>query len=229
MSIDVRRAGDRMATRTSWLDSRHSFSYGSHYDPANTHFGLLLCSNEDVLDPGAGFDEHPHRDVEVVTWVLSGVLAHADSAGHRGEVRPGFLQWMSAGRGVRHAERSVGTDPAHYVQMWVRPGEPGGEPGYEMRDLTGDLPAGGLVPVRSAAAPDATLHVARLPPGGTGTLPNAPYVHVFVAGGALDLAGAGMLRPGDAARLTAAGQVRLSAPGGAEVLAWEMRTGLPVG
>ena len=106
--IEVRRAGDRVVTRTDWLDSRHSFSYGPRYDPANTHFGLLLACNEDRLAAGAGFAEHPHRDVEVVTWVVAGVLRHADDAGHRGVARPGVVQRMSAGVGVRHSEHAGG-------------------------------------------------------------------------------------------------------------------------
>jgi len=250
--IEVRRAPDRPVTRTSWLHSRHSFSYGPHYDPANTHFGLLLASNEDELAPGAGFDEHPHRDVEVLTWVLSGALAHSDSAGHRGEARPGVLQRMSAGGGVRHAERAVGPGPAHYVQMWLRPDGPGGKPAYGTVEV--DL-AAGLVAVAPLRQPHATLHAGRLAAGQAVTLPGAPYLHVFVARGGVELAAvddagdrpdpvaaAGsaerrsggspspvLLGVGDAARVTRAGAARLTAPGGAEVLAWEMRAGLPVG
>ena len=124
------RAGERASTVTGWLDSRHSFSYGSAYDPANTHFGLLLACNEDRLAAGAGFAEHPHRDVEVLTWVVSGSLRHADDAGHHGVARPGVVQRMSAGGGVRHSEYA-GEEPAHYVQMWVRPAEFGGPPRYD--------------------------------------------------------------------------------------------------
>ena len=158
--IEVRRAADRAVTRTGWLDSRHSFSYGAHYDPANTHFGLLLACNEDRLAAGAGFDAHPHRDVEVVTWVLAGALRHADDAGHRGEARPGVVQRMSAGAGVRHAEHA-GPEGAHYVQMWVRPAAPGGEPAYDTVAVGPGLAA--LSPLRQPAA---TLHAGRCRPAG---------------------------------------------------------------
>ncbi|MFL6130519.1 MAG: pirin family protein [Mycobacteriales bacterium] len=222
--VEVRRAGDRAVTRTSWLDSRHSFSYGSHYDPANTHFGLLLACNEDRLAAAAGFAEHPHRDVEVVTWVLAGALRHADDAGHRGEARPGVVQRMSAGGGVRHAEQA-GPDGAHYVQMWLRPAAPGGPPAYDTVTVGTGTGLAELTPLRQPAA---TLHAGRLPPGGTATLPPVQYAHVLVGAGTLELAGH-RLGPGDAARLTCAGRVELRAPAGAELIAWEMRAGLSVG
>jgi redox-sensitive bicupin YhaK (pirin superfamily) len=222
--IEVRRSADRAVTRTAWLDSRHSFSYGSHYDPANTHFGLLLACNEDRLVAGAGFAEHPHRDVEVVTWVLSGALQHSDDAGHRGEARPGLVQRMSAGAGVRHAERA-GPAGAHYVQMWLRPATPGGDPAYDTVPVgTGD----GLVEVAPLRQPAATLHAGRLAVGTSATLPPAAYRHVLVGAGTVELAGH-LLRPGDAARLTGTGPVELRTPTGAEVIAWGMRTGLQVG
>ena len=179
--IEVRRAADRAVTRTDWLDSRHSFSYGSHHDPANTHFGLLLACNEDRLAAGAGFAEHPHRDVEVVTWVMAGVLRHTDDAGHRGEARPGVVQRMSAGDGVRHAEHA-GPGGAHYVQMWLRPASPGGEPAYDTVAVGPGLTE--LTPLRQPAA---TLHAGRLPAGGSATLPAAAYRHVLVLAGTVEL------------------------------------------
>jgi redox-sensitive bicupin YhaK (pirin superfamily) len=242
-AVEVRRAADRAVTRTSWLDSRHSFSYGSHYDPANTHFGLLLACNEDRLAAGAGFGEHPHRDVEVVTWVLSGALRHTDDSGHRGEATPGVLQRMSAGAGVRHAERA-GAAGAHYVQMWLRPAAAGGEPAYDTVSVGTDP---GLVEVVPLRQPAATLHAGRLPPGGSATLPPAEYLHVLVVVGAVELTGrpagppeaAGAVRTvelagqslgtGDAVRLTGAGPVELRTEAGAEVIAWGMRAGLSVG
>jgi quercetin 2,3-dioxygenase len=173
------RAGERASTVTGWLDSRHSFSYGSAYDPANTHFGLLLACNEDRLAAGAGFAEHPHRDVEVVTWVVSGSLRHADDAGHHGVARPGVVQRMSAGGGVRHSEYA-GEEPAHYVQMWVRPAEFGGPPRY---DTVAVRP--GLTEVRPLRQPDAVLVAGRLPAGGTAILAPAAYLHLLVVAGTL--------------------------------------------
>ena len=95
--VDIRRAKWRAATNLSWPDSKHSFSFGRQYDPANTHHGLLLVNNDDVVRPGAGFETHPHRDMEIVTWVMQGSLVHQDSTGHSGLIYPGLAQRMSAG------------------------------------------------------------------------------------------------------------------------------------
>jgi hypothetical protein len=105
-SAKIQRASDRFATDVSWLDSHHCFSFGPHYDPTNTHFGLLLVSNDDVVAAGTGFDTHPHRDMEIVTWVLSGSLVHQDSEGNNGVIYPGLAQRMSAGRGILHSEKN---------------------------------------------------------------------------------------------------------------------------
>ncbi|MEN3302243.1 pirin family protein, partial [Pseudonocardia sp.] len=104
--IDVRRAADRFASKISWLDSHHSFSFGAHYDPANTHHGVLLVNNDDIVKPGRGFDTHPHQDMEIVTWVLRGSLVHQDSSGHSGVIYPGLAQRMSAGTGILHSEKN---------------------------------------------------------------------------------------------------------------------------
>ncbi|WP_238453774.1 pirin family protein [Micromonospora sp. ATA51] len=137
-AVDVRRAADRFTTRLSWLDSKHSFSFSRHYDPANTHHGLLLVNNDDVVHPGTGFETHPHQDMEIVTWVLRGSLVHQDSTGHSGVIYPGLAQRMSAGTGILHSEKNdawrlAGTtphdDPVHFVQMWVIPDEEGSTPG----------------------------------------------------------------------------------------------------
>lgn len=246
--VDVRRAADRFATRTGWLDSSHSFSFAGHYDPGNTHHGLLLVSNDDVIAPGTGFETHPHRDMEIVTWVLQGALVHQDSEGHAGVIYPGLAQRMSAGRGILHSEKNdafrlAGTDPdatepVHLVQMWVVPDENGVDPGYEQLEIDADLLAGGLVPVASglprhdgAAAIRirnryAALHAARLAPGGSVTLPDAPYLHLFVPRGGVELEGAGPLHAGDAVRFTGVGGHRVTATEPAEILVWEMHAGL---
>ena len=109
--VDVRRAGERSKTRLGWLDSKHSFSFSRHYDPANTHHGLLLVNNDDILKPGTGFETHPHRDMEIVTWVLQGSLVHQDSEGHTGVIYPGLAQRMSAGTGILHSETRYASPP----------------------------------------------------------------------------------------------------------------------
>ncbi|MGW7426676.1 pirin family protein [Streptomyces sp. NPDC054813] len=242
-TVDVRRADRRLTSRLSWLDSKHSFSLGTHRpDPANTHHGLLLVNNEDLVQPGTGFDTHPHQDMEIVTWVLQGSLVHQDSSGHSGVIYPGLAQRMSAGTGILHSEkndsyRSAGerpTDPVHFVQMWVVPDEAGVTPGYEQLEIDAELLTGGLVTVasgmdrhRDASAiriqnRHAALHAARLRPGQQVTLPEAPYLHLFVARGSVDLEGTGTLDEGDAARFTATGGRRISAIAPAEILIWEM-------
>jgi redox-sensitive bicupin YhaK (pirin superfamily) len=226
-----------------WLDSHHSFSFGPHFDEANTHFGLLLVSNDDVVAPGTGFETHPHRDMEIVTWVLDGQLVHQDSQGNSGVIYPGLAQRMSAGTGILHSEKNdawrvTGTaatdEPVHFVQMWVLPDAPSVRPGYEQLDINAELDAGGLVPVASGRGHDAAisiqqrdaaLYAARLAGGGSLALPAAPYVHLFVAKGSVQLEGAGTLGAGDAARITASDAPRVTAgPDGAELLTWEMHS-----
>ncbi|MFJ4598013.1 MULTISPECIES: pirin family protein [unclassified Kitasatospora] len=241
--VDVRRAGERLATKIDWLDSKHSFSFGGHYDAANTHHGLLLVNNDDTVRPGSGFETHPHRDMEIVTWVLQGSLVHQDSTGHSGVIYPGLAQRMSAGTGILHSEKNdswrlsgadAHTDPVHFVQMWVVPDEGGITPGYEQLEIDDALLSGGLIPVASgmdkhhgAAAIRirnryAALHVARLQPGQSAELPDAPFVHLFVPRGNVALEGIGPLAAGDAVRFTAIGGQRVTAVEPAEILAWEM-------
>jgi quercetin 2,3-dioxygenase len=245
-TVDVRRAADRFKSSFGWLDSKHSFSFGQHFDRRNTHHGLLLVNNDDVVDPGTGFETHPHQDMEIVTWVLEGSLVHQDSTGHNGVIYPGLAQRMSAGRGILHSEKNDswrlgGTthrDPVHFVQMWVVPDESGITPGYEQLEIDHELLKGGLVPVASgmdkhdgAAAIRiknryAALYAARLQPGQSVELPEAPFLHLFVPRGAVTLEGAGQLVTGDAVRFTATGGQQVTATEPAEILVWEMHATL---
>ncbi len=230
--VDIRRAGDRGLTATEWLQSRHSFSFGDYYDPANTHHGLLLVNNDDIVKPASGFDTHPHRDMEIVTWVLDGELAHRDSMGNSGVIYPGLAQRMSAGSGVSHSEKNGSSaTPVHFVQMWVLPDEANVTPGYQQREI--EL-TNSLTPIASGATDaavtlhnrNATLYGARLHSGDALELPHAPYVHVFVTRGTVTLEDSGELTTGDAARLTASGGQRVSASTDAEILVWEMHASL---
>ncbi len=252
-TVDIRRATDRFRTRIDWLDSRHSFSFGPHYDPANTHFGVLMVSNDDVVRAGTGFDTHPHRDMEIVTWVLDGSLVHQDSMGHSGLIHPGLAQRMSAGTGILHSEKNAAGSASglhmgaaaddvrdvHFVQMWVVPDADGVDPGYEQLDITPELERGELVVVASGMPKHAderaisirqkhaALYAARLQPGATAVLPTSPLAHLFVARGAVELEGSGPLGTGDTARITVAEGQRVTAgPDGAEVLVWEMHATL---
>src|ERR1700752_4725329 len=211
-AVDIRCGDDRAKTKISWLDSKHSFSFGDNYDPDNTHHGLLLVNNDDIVKPGTGFDTHPHRDMEIVTWVLRGSLLHQDSTGHSGGISTGLAQRMSAGRGILHSEKNDSwtltgeqshSEPVHFVQMWVVPDEPGITPGYQQLEIDDELLSGALVPVASGrdghasairiANRYAALHAARLAPGQHVELPEAPFLHLFVARGEVDLDGAGPL------------------------------------
>jgi quercetin 2,3-dioxygenase len=234
--MDVRRAADRRVTRLDWLASRHSFSFGHHYDALNTGFGQLLVSNDDVVAPGSGFSTHPHRDMEIVTWVLDGELAHQDSHGHHGLITPGLAQRMSAGTGMLHSEINAGSDrPVRFVQMWVLPDTESVRPSYAQLDINDQLVRGGLVPVASGRQGhdaaisirqrDATLWAARLAPGERVSLPDAPRVHLYLALGSGALEGAGPLDEGDAVRLTAAGGPAFTAGSPAELLVWELHGG----
>jgi len=159
-TIDVRRSDERFATRVGWLDSRHSFSFGRHHDPANTGHGLLLVNNDDRVRAGAGFDTHPHRDMEIVTWVLEGELEHKDSERNRGVIYPGLAQRMSAGTGIWHSEMNAsGAEPVHFVQMWVLPDTESVGPGYEQLDVNAELAKGGLHPIASGRGHDAAISI----------------------------------------------------------------------
>lgn len=235
----IHRAGDRFRSRSDWLDSAHSFSFGAHYEADNVGFGRLMVSNHEIVTSGAGFDDHPHADAEIVTWVLSGSLVHADSAGHRGLVHRGLAQRMSAGRGIVHAERNDAfrLDPAapevpvEYVQMWVRPDEPGGQPSYQQAVFDEAELSRGWVAIASGRqdalvgiAGAATLWVTVLGPGERREVPVAEQVHLYLARGACRLEGAGELAAGDAVRLSGVGGrvTGLSGTEPAELLVWQM-------
>lgn len=138
--IRVRHADARGATRTGWLDSRHSFSFGEYFDQAHVHWGPLRVINEDWIAPGAGFPTHSHREMEIVTWVMEGELAHKDSTGNAEGLRPGELQRMTAGTGISHSEfNASGSAPVHLLQIWLLPGIGGLQPGYEQKSFDAQL------------------------------------------------------------------------------------------
>ncbi|WP_329344377.1 pirin family protein [Streptomyces sp. NBC_00663] len=215
--MDVRRADERYpgGDQAAGIDSRHAFSFGSHYDPDNLRFGAVIACNEERLAPGAGFDEHPHSHTEIVTWVVEGELTHRDTAGHETKVRPGDVQRLSSAGGVRHVERNDGVEPLTFLQMWLAPADPGGDPSYEI--------VRGIADSTPYAVPEAAamLHVRRLGPGERTAVPDAPYVYVHVVRGEVRLDGA-ELGPGDAARITDAEGVAAVAATRAELLLWEM-------
>ena len=234
--IQVVRAAARLRTETSWLDSWHCFSFGRHYEPDNTHHGLLLACNDNFLRGSTGFSEHTHEETEIVTWMVEGELEQRDADGAR-VLRPGLVGRVSAGRGIRHQEMNpAGWAPCRYIEMWVPPDTGRLEASAEVVDVSEALAGGGLVPVASGAGHDdaatlaqsqAVLWAGRLVPEESVIIPDGPHVHIFVAlgSGVLDtggLAGAGPLSDGDSVRLVAAGAPVFTADGaGAEILVWQ--------
>ncbi|WP_369379213.1 pirin family protein [Streptomyces sp. cg36] len=215
--ISVRRADERYrgGDAAAGIESLHAFSFGRFYDPDNLRFGPVLACNEERLAPGAGFDEHPHSHTEIVTWVVAGELTHRDSAGHATVVRAGDVQHLSSAGGVRHEERNDGTAPLVFVQMWLAPKRPGGDPAYEIvRGLADSTPYAVL-------AAGAMLYVRRLAPGERTAVPDAPGVYVHVVRGEAEVAGE-LLGPGDSARLTSELDRDAVARTATELLFWEL-------
>ena len=150
--ITIRRAEERGHADHGWLDTRHTFSFADYHDPEHMGFGDLRVINEDRVQPGTGFGTHGHRDMEIISYVLEGELAHQDSMGNGSTIRPGEVQRMSAGTGVRHSETNPSRErPVHFLQIWIQPSRPGVEPGYEQKAFPAGERRGKL---RLVASPD---------------------------------------------------------------------------
>jgi redox-sensitive bicupin YhaK (pirin superfamily) len=232
--ITIRRADERGRSRTDWLDSRHGFSFADYDDPKWRGFRALRVLNEDRVRGGSGFGAHPHRDMEIISYVLEGALEHKDSTGTGSVIGPGDVQRMSAGTGVVHSEWNASkTEPVHFLQIWLFPERRGIAPGYEQRTFAPTELAAGL---RLVASPDgrqgsvtihqdATLSVARLEAGAgvAHALAAGRYAWVQVARGAAAVNGAA-LAAGDGAAVSAAAalDIRAGARDGAEVLVFDL-------
>ena len=203
--------------------TRHSFSFGPHYDPANLGFGPLVCHNDDLLEPGSGYPDHPHSELEIVTWVLEGALVHTDSTGTSHVVEAGRAQVLSAGSGIRHSEvadRASGR--CRFVQAWLAPSAAGTDPSYVLGEAP--PPASGLVEVVGGdglpiGTSGARLLVARLSPGATISLPEDPRQHVFAATGSVSLDDLA-LAAGDAVRITDEPGHLVRASAATDLLVW---------
>ena len=230
--MDIRRSEDRGHANHGWLDSFHSFSFADYHDPAHMGFGALRVINEDRVEPGMGFGTHGHRDMEIVSYVLSGALEHKDSMGNGSVIRPGNVQRMSAGTGIRHSEYNPSAaDSAHFLQIWILPGVMGIAPGYEEKTFSDADKRGRLALIASPDGRDGsvTIHQDALLFAGlfdgdeSATQPIAPgrraYVHV--ARGRVTVNGQA-LEAGDAAKLAGEAAVRLESGQGAEVLVFDL-------
>jgi quercetin 2,3-dioxygenase len=225
-------SSERFHTDAGWLDSRHTFSFADHYDPDRLGFRALRVINDDRVQPARGFGSHSHRDMEIVTYVLSGELAHKDSMGNGSVIRPGDVQRMSAGTGVVHSEMNPSrTTPVHFLQIWIVPERAGLVPGYEQKafseaDRRGKLRLlasrdgrDGSVTVRQ----DAALYAALLEKGERASHELEPGRHswVYVARGSVDLNGQ-TLREGDGAAVSGEKRLDLTGNDSSEVLVFDL-------
>lgn len=230
--ITVRKSEDRGKGKIDWLDSRFSFSFGDYYDPAHESFGALRVINEDWIKGGAGFPPHPHRDMEIVTYILEGAIAHRDSTGGGGTIRPGEIQRMSAGSGIVHAEfNASATETCHLLQIWIMPSRRGIEPGYEQKRIDPDAVRNHFARI---AAPDprenevrlvqdAEIWAAKLDAGVEAIHPLAQGRKAWlqVAKGEVVL-GDQILKAGDAAAITDQAQIAVKSNALSEVLLFDL-------
>jgi redox-sensitive bicupin YhaK (pirin superfamily) len=230
--ITARRSGERGATRLDWLDSRHTFSFGDYYDPQHMGFRVLRVINDDRVAPGSGFGMHGHRDMEILTYILSGSLEHRDSLGSGAVMKRGDVQRMSAGTGIRHSEFNPSRmEPGHFLQIWLLPERTGLRPEYEQRHFTEEEKSGRLRLLASHDGRDGSLTIhqdvnvlgAVLAPGDriSHRLGAGRHAWIQVAAGALQLNGQ-PLSAGDGAALTAEPAVELFGTETAEVLLFDL-------
>ena len=230
--ITTRRAEERGRTETDWLDSRHSFSFADYRDPKQMGFGPLRVINEDRVTPGSGFPPHGHRDMEIISYVLEGALAHKDSTGGGSVIRPGDVQRMTAGTGIRHSEFNASkTDPVHFLQIWIVPEKSDLPPGYEEKHFPEEQRRGRLRLLASRGGREDSLKIERdvevyasiLARGETVSHSVRPSrkIWVQVARGNIDVNGA-ELGPGDGAGIEDEREVTVKALAPAEFLVFDM-------
>jgi hypothetical protein len=216
--IAIKRSEDRGHLDHGWLDTYHSFSFGEYYDPRNMGYRSLRVINEDVVAAGQGFGTHPHRDMEIITYVLEGALEHRDSMGNHGVIRPGEIQRMSAGTGVRHSEFNHSkTEPVHLLQIWIMPDTEGVKPSYEEKKIATEPGKLQLMAEKSASNGTATIHqdakvyVAKLAQGQSveHDLATGRGVYVHIARGAATVNG-NQLKHGDAIAVEQEAKVRIA-------------------
>ena len=233
--IKVIKSGERHHENFGWLDTKWHFSFDTYHDPANTHWGALRVFNDDVVEPGQGFGMHPHGDMEIITYVLSGALEHQDSMGHRGVVHPGEVQVMSAGTGITHSEYNHSKqDPVHLLQLWIFPRTRNLTPRWEQRQFSPAERGGKLLPVVSDGALADTLHidqdahvyVSSLQAGDEVTHKSEAgrKAYLFVIEGGVTLNGT-TLAKGDQARLANERELKIRASEAAELILLDLPEG----
>ncbi len=229
--INIRRAVDRGHATHGWLDTHHTFSFAHYYHPDHMGFRPLRVINEDRINPGAGFPTHPHEDMEIITYVLEGALAHKDSTGGGGVITPGMVQYMSAGSGVTHSEFNASdTEPLHLYQIWLLPNVKGAPPRYEEREI-GDSRNGALKLVASpdgrdgsfAIRQNASLYASIVKEGETLTHAFGPgrYGWLQVAKGGVEIGGLAM-QPGDGAKIAEEDEISFTALADSEILLFDL-------
>lgn len=220
----------RGTTKTGWLDSRHTFSFGNFRDPSRMGFRSLRVINDDLVIPGAGFDMHPHSDMEIITYILKGELAHKDSLGNGSTIRPGEIQRMSAGTGIFHSEYNPSTENGvHLLQIWLRPETRGLEPSYEQKTIAAKEGAFTVIGKRGGGDgvvtihQDATLLVAHLKDGQETpyTFENGRSGFLHVAKGRVTLNGE-TLKEGDGAEISLVDTIKVAATADSEVLLFDL-------
>jgi redox-sensitive bicupin YhaK (pirin superfamily) len=231
--IALRKSQDRGHANHGWLDSYHTFSFAGYYDPEEMGFGTLRVINEDRVAPGMGFGTHPHRDMEIISYVLEGELAHKDSMGTGSVIRPGDVQKMSAGTGVSHSEFNPSAEkPVHFLQIWIEPNQRGVKPSYEQQTFSVEQKRARLRLIASPDGADGSVRIhqdarvyASVLEGDdavTYALPAGRSAYVHVARGSVQLNGTA-LTAGDGAKINAEKEIRLSNGDGAEVLLFDMK------
>ena len=229
--ITLRKASDRGLTKIDWLNSRHTFSFGEYYDPKENGFSVLRVINDDHVAAGKGFGTHPHRDMEIITYVLEGAVEHRDSLGTHGVIPAGDVQRMSAGTGITHSEFNPSpSEDLHLLQIWLLPEAAGIKPGYEQKTL-GDRTKGKLSLVASHAGGDGALKIHQDADLYIGALTKGQAVekdlakgrsgYVHVARGKLDLNGL-TLGEGDGAKIKDESRLKFSATDDAELLLFDL-------
>jgi redox-sensitive bicupin YhaK (pirin superfamily) len=231
--IALRKSQDRGHANHGWLDSYHTFSFAGYYDPEEMGFGTLRVINEDRVAAGMGFGTHPHRDMEIISYVLEGELAHKDSMGTGSVIRPGDVQKMSAGTGVSHSEFNPSAEkPVHFLQIWIEPNQRGVKPSYEQQTFSVEQKRARLRLIASPDGADGSVRIhqdarvyASVLEGDdavTYALPAGRSAYVHVARGSVQLNGTA-LTAGDGAKINAEKEIRLSNGDGAEVLLFDMK------